>query len=229
MWPSRQAAPRLLLQLSELPPGCSGRLGRPLALARPHPQPSSQRDHAAQLFATAGRRQPRRCAACMQSPGQPATHRSAAPGGGIGGGWAGHPRRGTQPGCARGAAAIWGGGAVGGPPRRRRMCCRRVPASWRRTLTSAPSPSLSAGEMPGSDAFNAKYVPFEQVASGKSSGEEYSLDEVLYRARGGGLLDVQVRRCRAGRQAGSAGCLARRVVCRWGCRARCRMQGAVQE
>jgi hypothetical protein len=43
--------------------------------------------------------------------------------------------------------------------------------------------------------FNAKYVPFSTVASpgsnGKASTESYSLDEVIYRAADGGLLDVQ--------------------------------------
>ena len=47
--------------------------------------------------------------------------------------------------------------------------------------------------MPGADTFNAHYVPFQTVASGQpsASGERYSLDEVLYRARDGGLLDVK--------------------------------------
>jgi len=35
--------------------------------------------------------------------------------------------------------------------------------------------------------FNAKYVPF----SAESKGEEYSLDEVIYRSKNGGLLDVE--------------------------------------
>ena len=53
-----------------------------------------------------------------------------------------------------------------------------------------PPPAASP---PGSDAFNARYVPFQAVAAGQaagSSGEQYSLDEVLYRAKDGGLLDV---------------------------------------
>eukprot|EP00887_Chlorella_sp_A99_P004129 scaffold23.g4129.t1 len=41
------------------------------------------------------------------------------------------------------------------------------------------------------EPFNAKYVPFTSVRSGQSSGEEYSLDEVIYRASDGGLLDVR--------------------------------------
>ena len=77
------------------------------------------------------------------------------------------PRGGARPVRQRAAAAA----------------CRPPPA------TPAPSP---AADLPGSDAFNAKYVPFKSVASGQASGETYSLDEVLYRAQDGGLLDVQV-------------------------------------
>eukprot|EP00889_Picochlorum_renovo_P006748 jgi/Picre1/33778/NNA_001257.t1 len=43
----------------------------------------------------------------------------------------------------------------------------------------------------GSDTFSAKYVPFEDVRSQTASPEEYSLDQVIYRANDGGLLDVQ--------------------------------------
>lgn len=46
---------------------------------------------------------------------------------------------------------------------------------------------------PGSDAFNARYVPFKAVEDGsasRGSEEQYSLDEVLYRSNDGGLLDV---------------------------------------
>ncbi|KAK9828919.1 hypothetical protein WJX72_002784 [[Myrmecia] bisecta] len=39
--------------------------------------------------------------------------------------------------------------------------------------------------------FNAKFVPFSSVSSGKPSKEKYSLDEVIYRAENGALLDVQ--------------------------------------
>jgi threonine synthase len=39
--------------------------------------------------------------------------------------------------------------------------------------------------------FNAKFVPFSYVASPKSKlDEEYNLDEIVYRAKDGGLLDV---------------------------------------
>ena len=43
----------------------------------------------------------------------------------------------------------------------------------------------------GSDTFSAKYVPFKDVQSQTSSQEEYSLDQVIYRANDGGLLDVK--------------------------------------
>ena len=39
--------------------------------------------------------------------------------------------------------------------------------------------------------FNAKFVPFDDIYNNTSSGEEYSLDEVVYRSKSGGLLDIQ--------------------------------------
>lgn len=38
--------------------------------------------------------------------------------------------------------------------------------------------------------FNAKFVPFKDVQNNKLSGENYSLDDVVYRAADGSLLDV---------------------------------------
>lgn len=43
----------------------------------------------------------------------------------------------------------------------------------------------------GTSGFDAKFVPFKDIETGVSSGESYSLDEVVYRAKDGGLLDVQ--------------------------------------
>ena len=40
------------------------------------------------------------------------------------------------------------------------------------------------------NGFNAKFVPFSDVRSNHLSGESYSLDEVVYRSKDGGLLDV---------------------------------------
>jgi hypothetical protein len=42
-----------------------------------------------------------------------------------------------------------------------------------------------------SSNFSAKFVPFADVEKGTTSGESYSLDQVVYRAKDGGLLDVQ--------------------------------------
>jgi len=51
---------------------------------------------------------------------------------------------------------------------------------------------FSAGPSEGSETFNAHYVPLKSVQQGTatSSTEKYSLDEVIYRAADGGLLDV---------------------------------------
>lgn len=48
----------------------------------------------------------------------------------------------------------------------------------------------AAGKGDKTESFNAKFVPFKDVQQGKLSGEEYSLDQVQYRAKDGGLLDV---------------------------------------
>jgi hypothetical protein len=40
------------------------------------------------------------------------------------------------------------------------------------------------------NGFNAKFVPFNDVRSNRLSEESYSLEEVVYRAKDGGLLDV---------------------------------------
>ena len=47
--------------------------------------------------------------------------------------------------------------------------------------------SSSTAPLEKNSLFNAKFVPF----SGADSGEEYSLDEVIYRSQNGGLLDVE--------------------------------------
>lgn len=42
------------------------------------------------------------------------------------------------------------------------------------------------------DAFVSQYIPFNSVKAGRTDNKEfYSLDDVVYRARDGGLLDVQ--------------------------------------
>ncbi|PNH07272.1 Threonine synthase, chloroplastic [Tetrabaena socialis] len=58
--------------------------------------------------------------------------------------------------------------------------------------TAAPAERVAMrGSPEKAHTFNAKFVPFHDVQSGKTSGETYTLDEVLYRSRDGGLLDVQ--------------------------------------
>lgn len=54
------------------------------------------------------------------------------------------------------------------------------------------SPLSLAGPSDGSETFNARYVPFKSVQQGEAarSQERYSLDEVIYLAQDGGLLDV---------------------------------------
>jgi hypothetical protein len=49
----------------------------------------------------------------------------------------------------------------------------------------------STAPLESSHLFEAKYIPFSDVKSGVRSTEEYSLDEVVYRAEDGGLLDVE--------------------------------------
>lgn len=103
------------------------------------------------------------------------------------------PTTGVRPGWTQGR----GGRAAGAPAAApaAAVCRAAAAAAARRARPLAPPPAApAAAELPGSEALNAKYVPFQDVASGASSGEVYSLDEVLYRARDGGLLDVQVGR-----------------------------------
>ncbi|WIA24113.1 hypothetical protein OEZ86_007318 [Tetradesmus obliquus] len=50
--------------------------------------------------------------------------------------------------------------------------------------------AMERGKNDPASAFNARFVPFKDVQQGKLSGEEYSLDTVVYRSKDGGLLDV---------------------------------------
>ncbi|XP_057768208.1 threonine synthase 1, chloroplastic-like [Salvia miltiorrhiza] len=52
------------------------------------------------------------------------------------------------------------------------------------TLPPLPPPIPAA-------KFSAKYVPFTSISGNTPTSESYSLDEVIYRSRDGGLLDVQ--------------------------------------
>jgi hypothetical protein len=49
---------------------------------------------------------------------------------------------------------------------------------------------LCAAPLKNAHLFNADFVPFNDVLKGTKSGETYSLDNVVYRAADGGLLDV---------------------------------------
>lgn len=71
-------------------------------------------------------------------------------------------------------------GALGGawPPHAAGPWCRESDQ-----IGDGPACALAAPS-PGSGTFSAKYVPFESVKTGKSTGEEYSLDEVIYRCLG---------------------------------------------
>jgi threonine synthase len=56
-------------------------------------------------------------------------------------------------------------------------------------VLDTPATSTRAAEK-AKIPFNAKFVPFNDVRGGKLSGEQYSLDEILYTSKDGGLLDV---------------------------------------
>lgn len=49
----------------------------------------------------------------------------------------------------------------------------------------------SAVPLDKSHLFNARFVPFDDIKSGIVGEEQYNLDEVIYRASEGGLLDVK--------------------------------------
>lgn len=56
---------------------------------------------------------------------------------------------------------------------------------------SVTSPPPSPPPPPLTLKFSAKYVPFTSISTNFPTSESYSLDEVVYRSRDGGLLDVQ--------------------------------------
>jgi len=51
--------------------------------------------------------------------------------------------------------------------------------------------AMSRPPLEKSHLFNAKFVPFKDVQTGKPTSESYTLDQVVYRANDGGLLDVK--------------------------------------
>ena len=56
---------------------------------------------------------------------------------------------------------------------------------------SASSLLCSAAPLTKSHLFQAKFVPLRSVIENKKANETYSLDEVIYRASDGSLLDVE--------------------------------------
>ncbi len=62
-----------------------------------------------------------------------------------------------------------------------------IQVRWLRWSDCYPAAPLDKGHL-----FRAKYVPFKAVLEGDpwNSEESYSLDDVVYRAKDGGLLDV---------------------------------------
>jgi len=77
----------------------------------------------------------------------------------------------------------------------RRVCALSVRAQAASTSESSTGDirekASRRAPMEKSHLFNAKFVPFSNIASPKSKlDEEYSLDEIVYRAKDGGLLDV---------------------------------------
>lgn len=52
-------------------------------------------------------------------------------------------------------------------------------------------PSWRAEPLKQAHLFNADFVPFNDIKAGIDSGERYSLDQVIYKATDGGLLDVK--------------------------------------
>jgi hypothetical protein len=78
----------------------------------------------------------------------------------------------------------------------RRECAADVMAARGRSggapgqLPDPGPPPLPAVPLEKAHLFNAKFVPFKDVKEQKISGETYTLDEVVYRSKDGGLLDV---------------------------------------
>ncbi|KAL0315806.1 UNVERIFIED_CONTAM: Threonine synthase 1, chloroplastic [Sesamum radiatum] len=67
----------------------------------------------------------------------------------------------------------------------------------RPAIVCAATPSITSPPVlppsvpPSGLSFSAKYVPFNSISTNTPTAEAYSLDDVVYRSRDGGLLDVQ--------------------------------------
>ncbi|XP_073037481.1 threonine synthase 1, chloroplastic-like [Primulina eburnea] len=68
---------------------------------------------------------------------------------------------------------------------------KAVPTMKCTATPSVTSPPSSLPAPPLTLQFSAKYVPFTSISTNVPTSESYSLDEVVYRSRDGGLLDVQ--------------------------------------
>lgn len=66
---------------------------------------------------------------------------------------------------------------------------RRNPITCTSSVTSPPQPPLPQ-PLPAAK-FSAKYVPFTSISAATPTSESYSLDDIVYRSRDGGLLDVR--------------------------------------
>ncbi|KFM28078.1 Threonine synthase, chloroplastic [Auxenochlorella protothecoides] len=74
-----------------------------------------------------------------------------------------------------------------------RQCARRASVCTRASASTAPGDIRSNAVLRAraEGTFRAEYVPFADIASGTVGKETYSLDDVVYRAMDGGLLDVK--------------------------------------
>lgn len=79
-------------------------------------------------------------------------------------------------------------GAARAPSGRAVCALGTVPAAFASASSFAGPPR--AAPLDKAHLFNAKFVPFSDIQSGARGGETYSLDQVVYRAGDGGLLDV---------------------------------------
>lgn len=78
-------------------------------------------------------------------------------------------------------------GARACPPR----ACQKVVAASISEASDIRSEARRRAPLEKSFLFGARFVPFEDVQNSVSSTEVYNLDEVVYRSKDGGLLDVQ--------------------------------------
>ncbi|KAI3447179.1 hypothetical protein Pfo_003844 [Paulownia fortunei] len=76
-------------------------------------------------------------------------------------------------------------------PHQRRRHLKAQPTIICTATPSITSPPLHPPSPPIPTIYSAKYVPFTSISTNTPTSESYSLDDVVYRSRDGGLLDVQ--------------------------------------